>query len=181
MRRYWGFVSYIDQQIGRVLRALDYSQERDNTIVVFCSDHGDMLGEHGLIYKLTGAVYDNLLRTPLILRYPTELVGHTSCPQLMSNVDVLPSVLELAGIAAPAGIDGRSFFPTIDDAGIVHRDKVFTDIMSKGVMVCDGQWKYGFHWAVGCDDELYNLHADPHEQQNLSAPGPGTACGTNAA
>ena len=169
VRRYRGFVSYIDEQIGRVLRALDESGQADNTIVVFSSDHGDMLGEHGLIYKLTGAVYDALMRAPLILRYPSKLAASTSCPQLVSNVDVLPSVLELAGLEVPPGIDGRSFLPAVGDSGVAHRDRVFADVMDKGIMVCDAQWKYGFHWTLDGADELYDLCADPHEERNLSA------------
>ena len=169
VRRYWGFVSYIDEQIGRVLCALDQSGQADNTIVLFTSDHGDMVGEHGLIYKLTGAVYDTLMRTPLILRYPPRLAGRMSCPQLVSNVDVLSSVLELAGIKVPSCIDGRSFLRAIDDSDAVHRDRVFADVMDKGIMVCDDQWKYGFHWTLANADELYDLHTDPHEERNLSA------------
>jgi arylsulfatase len=166
VRRYWGFVSYIDEQIGRVLRALDETGQAENTIVVFASDHGDMIGEHGLIYKLTGAVYDTLMRTPLIVRYPKHLAAGGVCSQLISSIDILPTVLDLAGIEVPSGLDGRSFMPSIRDPKQVHRPRVFTDVMNKGLIVFDGRWKYGFHWALDNAQELYDLHDDPHEQHN---------------
>ena len=169
VRRYWGFVSYIDEQVGRVLRALDETGQADNTIVMFASDHGDMLGEHGLIYKLTGAVYDILMRTPLIMRYPPALAAGTSCEQLVSHIDVLPAVLELAGIGIPPDIDGRSFLPALEDPGAEHRPRIFTDVMDKGIMVRDDRWKYGFHWTLDNADELYDLQTDAHEEHNLAA------------
>ena len=167
VRRYWGFVSYIDEQIGRVLAALEATGELDNTIVVFVSDHGDMMGEHGLIYKLTGAVYEILMRCPLVMRYPPGLTGASVCAQLVSSIDVLPSVLELAGVVGPADLDGRSFVGKLGNPQIAHRQRVFTDIMNKGHMVSDGRWKYGIHWAWDEAEELYDLVADPEERRNL--------------
>ena len=166
--RYWGFVSYIDVQIGRVLAALEETGQAENTIVVFTSDHGDMLGEHGLIYKLSGAVYDVLMRVPLIVRYPRAIAADTSNRQLISNIDVLPSVLEFAGLDCPPDLDGRSFCARIADHQATHRRRIYTDVIDKGLMVRDGRWKYGVHWALDDLDELYDLESDPHEQENLA-------------
>ena len=70
IRRYWGYAGYIDSQIGRVLQALDDTGQWDNTIIVFTTDHGDMIGAHGMIYKLGGNAYEELFHVPAIIRIP---------------------------------------------------------------------------------------------------------------
>jgi len=169
VRRYWGFVSYIDQQAGRVLQALEDTRQTEKTIVVFTSDHGDMIGEHGIIYKMPGAGYDILLRVPLVIRFPGHMPRAKSVPQFVSNIDVLPSVLELAGIDCPSTIDGSSFLPVVRGLQTVHRQEIYCDIANTGFMIREGRWKYCYHWALDTMDELYDLKADPHEESNLVA------------
>ena len=87
---------------------------------------------------------------------------------MVSNIDVLPTVLELAGLRSPPDIDGRSFLPAVGDPQSLHRAMVYTDIMNKGAMVRSERWKYGFHWEYDDADELYDMDADPHEEHNLA-------------
>jgi arylsulfatase A-like enzyme len=169
IRRYWGYCSYIDRQIGRVLDALDESGESDNTIVLFTSDHGDMVGAHGFIYKLTYCGYDELLRVPFLLRYPGRLRAGSSCGALTSSVDALPTLMELMGVPRPEGIDGRSFLPVLDGASQEHRETLFCNSSDYNLTATGERWKYVLNWNPRDLDELYDLETDPGEMCNLSS------------
>ena len=164
IRRYWGYCSYIDHQIGRVLEALDASGQADNTVVLFTSDHGDMVGAHGFVYKLCSCGYDELLRVPFLLRCPGRLEAGALCNELVSAVDVLPTVLELLDVPAPGSIDGRSFLPAL--AGEPHRRVVVCNSMGINLTVVAGLWKYVLNWNPRDLDELYDRKVDMFEMRN---------------
>jgi arylsulfatase A-like enzyme len=168
IRRYWGYCSYIDQQVGRVLDALEASGKADDTIVLFTSDHGDMVAAHGFVYKLGHCGYDELLRVPFLLRCPGRLKAGSQCDDLVAAIDVLPTLLELMDIAAPAGIDGHSFLPTLRDPKVDHREVVVCNSMDRNATVITDRWKYVLNWEPRDLDELYDLQKDPGEMTNLS-------------
>lgn len=102
---YYGMISLMDQQIGRMLDALDRLGQRDNTLVVFTTDHGHFLGHHGLIAK--GAFhYEDMVRIPMIARYPGVIPAGAVSTALQSLVDLAPTFLNAAGIAAPGEMQG---------------------------------------------------------------------------
>jgi len=170
IRRYWGFCSYVDEQLGRVLSALDETGQMDDTVVVFTSDHGDMVGEHGMIYKLSACGYDALIRVPLIVRYPARLKAGARIEGFAEQVGLLRTLLDLAGIepgdAAP--IEGRSFAALLEGEGQPHENDVQVDMMNRCWTVRTARHKAVFHWANRQGAELYDLAADPGEITNLA-------------
>ena len=168
VRRYWGYCSYLDQQVGRILDALEAAGKADDTIVLFTSDHGDMVAAHGFVYKLCWCGYDELLRVPFLLRCPGRINAGATCDALVSSVDVLPSLLEMMDVPAPAGVDGRSFVSVIDAQAHAHRDVVVCNSMERNLTAVTDRWKYVLNWQQRDLDELYDLDKDPLELINLA-------------
>jgi arylsulfatase A-like enzyme len=168
IRRYWGYCSYIDHQIGRVLAALDASGKADDTIVLFTSDHGDMVGAHGFVFKLGHCGYDELLRVPFMLRCPGRIEPNTTCDVLAQSVDVLPTLLDLMDVPAPDQMDGRSFLPVLTGKAAHHRDTVICNSMDHNATVITERWKFVLNWNPRDLDELYDLKNDPGEMINLA-------------
>lgn len=114
MRRvYYGMISLIDREIGRLLDFLEKRGLRENTLIVFTSDHGDYLGDHGLLTK-SPAMYDCLTRVPLIVSWPARFTPKEISTQLVSQIDLLPTLLEAAHIPCPKAAQGISIFPWIE-------------------------------------------------------------------
>jgi arylsulfatase A-like enzyme len=171
IRRYWGYCGYIDQQIGRIFSLLKESGQWENTVVIFTSDHGDMLTGHGMIFKLGANAYEELFRVPAIMKIP-GITGGKKYPALTSSIDLLPTILEATNIAAPSGIDGKSLLPLLRDENLVLRDYLFSEVHSTGrdsktIMCRHKQFKYVYHWLSTDVDELYDLTQDPGELHNL--------------
>lgn len=168
IRRYYGYSAYIDAQVGMILDALEASGQADDTIVVFTSDHGDMITAHGHIYKMATCGYDELLRVPFILRYPRLDQGGRSNKALVSSVDTLATLLDLAELPLPKGQQGRSFRPLLTGKTSTFRDHVICNSGGRNLTVTDGAWKYVANWSPPRDiDELYDMKADPGEMVNL--------------
>jgi arylsulfatase A-like enzyme len=120
---YYGMVSAIDHEMGRFLEELDERGLAEDTIVMFISDHGDYVGEHRMIRK-SKAFYDCLTQIPLMVRWPGRLEAGQRYDQLLSNVDVMPTLLELCDLATPDGVQGRSFAPLLRGDEYRPRDAV---------------------------------------------------------
>jgi choline-sulfatase len=170
---YYGSISYVDERIGEVVTALQRTGLNDNTIILFCSDHGDMIGEHGLWYKMS--FYDWSARVPLIMAGPGIPIGHrvnSNC----SQVDVLPTLVQLAGGASrenfPEPIDGSSLIPLCsrEDPGRIAVSELFSEgVAAPYVMLRKGSYKIT---AVEHDPpQLFDLAVDPDEIHDL-APDP---------
>ena len=169
VRRYWGYCSYIDHQIGRVLAALEASGKAGDTIVLFTSDHGDMLAAHGFVFKLGHCGYDELLRVPFLLRCPGRIEAGSTSDALVSSVDVLPTLLEMMRVPAPETLDGRSFVPLLRGEAEKHREALVCNSAEHNLTIVSTQWKYVLNWDPRDLDELYDLVADPGEKANLAA------------
>jgi len=167
IRRYWGYCSYIDQQIGRILSALHDTDQWDNTIILFTSDHGDMVGAHGMIYKLGYCGYDELYRVPTILYIPGKTKPRSRTDALVSNIDFLPTLLEASGISIPLDIDGKSLLPLVKGETEQHREMVFADCYNHSLICREKRYKFVLNWNNREQDELYDLEADPGELTNL--------------
>jgi arylsulfatase len=127
----YGQIMFIDKAVGMLLDELDAQGLTDNTLIIFTSDHGDFNGCYGLIGK-TGGFMDTLLRIPLIISGPDIPAGKKSSAML-SNIDVLPSIMELMGMKIPESVQGRSVLPSIKDQKITHRKAVFAEVGSSVV------------------------------------------------
>jgi uncharacterized sulfatase len=178
---YYAAVSYMDAQVGVLLDALDRLGLEDRTIVVFMSDHGYHLGEHGgLWHKLS--LFEECVRIPLIAAVPGAKPGTSQ--RLVELVDVYPTLADLCGLPPPVELEGTSFKPLLNDPNqpwkqavfaVVSRprdnvppgDPKFGDRNSLGRTVFDGRLRYTA-WPEG-SEELYDHHHDPLEYENLAA------------
>lgn len=164
---YHGMVKYIDDQVGRILKKVDELGLTDNTLVIFTSDHGDMVGAHGCIGKSITGIYDDLLRIPLMMRLPGRIKPGTVVRQPVSQVDYCPTILDYAGAPAPAKAHGKSLRPLIEGREVPWRDYAFCQRAGAIRMLRTAEYKY----TVSPDrriESLYDLQADPHEDRNLA-------------
>lgn len=175
IRRYYGFVDYIETCARQVLEALDASGRAQDTIVLWTSDHGDMVGGHGMIFKLGKCGYEELLRVPFLISYPGTIRSGAASDALCSTVDLVPTLIDLVGLPVPDGLDGRSFKPVLTGQAAEHRDYVVADWMGQGLVVRTKTQKLVFNHTQRDLDEVYDLAADPGEMKNLAAEPRGRA------
>jgi choline-sulfatase len=166
---YYGALSYVDDQIGVLLAALADARFADDTVVLLLADHGDMLGERGLWYKMS--FYEPACRIPLIVHAPRRFAAHR-VPGSASLIDLLPTLCELAGDKTRSAepLDGHSLLPQLE--GSPARDEVIGEYLAEGaiaplVMIKRGRYKF-VHSPVD-PDQLYDLLEDPDEIRNLAS------------
>ena len=128
MGAYYGMVRFLDDGLGQILDAQERLQLRENTIVVFCSDHGDFMGEHGMTCK-GGVFYDCLTRVPLIVSWPGQVSSGLRDESMVNLIDVVPTLLELQGLDTPRAMQGTCL-PTV--TGAAPRDATFSEYGSGG-------------------------------------------------
>jgi choline-sulfatase len=171
---YYAMIELIDAQVGRMLAALEDSGQRDNTIVVFMSDHGELLGDHGLYLK-GPHFYDESVRVPLIISWPGRCLSGLCADALVELVDVAPTLLELIGLTPEPGMQGRSLAPICRGTcpPSAHRDHVYAEYdnswthhRSYGTMLRTRQAKIVVYHGTE-PGELYDLEHDPEEFVNL--------------
>jgi choline-sulfatase len=166
---YYAAVSYLDERVGEVLRALRESGLQDRTTILFCADHGEMLGERGLWYKMS--FLEQSARVPLIVRRPGAAGGRVAGP--VSLLDVAPTVLELAGLDADAiagAGDGVSLAPALDD-GAPPEHPVVSEYHAEGVQAPSAMIRSGAHKLIVSREDpdlLYDLAEDPRELHDRS-------------
>src|SRR5581483_1642736 len=169
-RAYFASISYIDRQVGTVMQALKESGLADSTIVLLTADHGDMLGERGLWYKMTW--FENACRIPLIVAAPHMFKPGRRAGSA-SHLDLLPTLAEIAGdgvgFSAAAPVDGKSLLGTL--SGGTEHDEAIGEYCGEGaiaplVMIRRGDWKF-VHTPTD-PDQLYDLKTDPLEKTNLA-------------
>jgi len=167
-RAYYGAISYVDDQFGRLRRALQATGLAEDTIIIIVSDHGEMLGDRGLWYKMT--FFEGAIRIPLVVHAPGRFKPRR-VKESVSSMDLLPTFLDLTGVPPlPSEIEGRSLLPHIEGRG--GHDEVLAEYLAEGahapiVMIRRGPWK--FVHSPADPDQLYNLADDPRERINLSA------------
>jgi choline-sulfatase len=167
-RAYFGACSYIDDNIGKLLKTLEECGLAENTLIVFSGDHGDMLGERGLWYKMHW--FEMAARVPLLVHAPKHFAAHR-VSQSVSTLDLLPTLVELAGGQVDAGLalDGRSLLPHL--RGVGGHDEVLGEYMAEGstsplMMIRRGPWK--FVYSEQDPLLLFDLARDPLERENLA-------------
>ncbi len=170
IRHFWAMCTYLDDLFGQVLDAVERTGQAENTLILYCSDHGDYNGEHGLFHKGVPA-FRGAYHVPAVMRWPNGVVRPgRRVEQLVSLADFAPTFTELAGIRPDATLSGTSLSPFLfDETPQAWRDTMFTQC--NGVenyftqrMAFNQDYKYVFN---GFDyDEFYDLRVDPHEMRN---------------
>lgn len=172
---YWGLTAWFDDQLGQLLDTLDRSPLRDNTIVIYTSDHGENKADHGLWWK--NCMFEPAARVPLIVRDPRRFAAGTRVARPCSLLDVGQTVLDLAGAPRMERTSGASLLPALLDPDGAHDGVAVSEyfghnIASGFAMIRSGPWKYVYHTAAdaehGPERELYHLPDDPHELRNLA-------------
>jgi arylsulfatase A-like enzyme len=169
---YYALIMHVDDQIGRILAALEETGQFEDTLIIFTSDHGEHLGDHGIIAK--GAPgYDSCAHIPLIVSWPGIIPGGQVRRELIEAVDIAPTVLDYAGVQAPPFFQGRSFRPLMEGKPYAERASVFIEYK----MPFRFSWKtirtQVFKYCVsGAGEELlFDLHNDPGELNNVAFEG----------
>jgi uncharacterized sulfatase len=188
-REYYASVHSVDRNLGRLLTLLDQLGLRDNTIIIFTSDHGYMIGHHGLIHKgnanwITEGrekerrpnMYDHALQVPLIVRWPGVVKGGVERPELVSNIDTFATVLGMLQVAAPGTYkqEGMDFSKLLRGEKIQWRDAGFAQYDPHngldGAMrsIRTDRWHLIRQYKKnGQPDELFDVKTDPEELRNL--------------
>lgn len=171
---YYGMVSMMDANLGRILDELDRLGNAHDTLVVFTADHGDMQGGHGMYDKTSYSMYEETTRVPLLLRCPGCVPAGATIRTQAGTCDVSPTILDYLGLPVPRGLAGTSLRAFIEDGDDLDRP-IFAerDRPAWGEegerhfqrLIRTHQWKYSYH-SVG-DSQLYNLQDDPGETRNL--------------
>ena len=166
---YHGMVSFVDWNVGRLLDALDRLGLAKRTLVVFTSDHGDMMAAHGMAGKLVLNLYEELIHVPLLMRLPGRISAGARRQTPVSSVDIMPTILDYADLAIPPGIDGRSMRSLIDGEEEPGR-AVFSERFGRIPVRAARTSRYRYTWfGDGRPAELYDLDADPYELRNAGA------------
>lgn len=197
---YLGLVALVDDQVGRLVAMLAERGELDNTIIVFTSDHGDMMGAHRLMEKGHLLPYEEATHIPLLIKVPGVTGGQRSS-ELMSMIDVAPTLLELAGVDVPPGLDGRSMAQLItgqgtdndatpptgrryvmtesvlwshdsEDAHGEHLDPTTLRLPRDAINLSVRDHRYRYIHRSDDREELYDLRTDPGEVHDVSAAHP---------
>ncbi len=164
---YYGKISLVDHWIGRILDALDEKGLLDNTLIVFWSDHGEMLGDHRRLWKST--FHESSMRVPLILRWPDHFEKGVSSDALVEIIDVYPTLMEVLDLGKVQRCLGESLLPLLIDPRASFRDLQLSEIAHAGERrLCIRT--QGHKYAVrenGDGYMMYDLGQDPHEQNNI--------------
>lgn len=176
IQAYYACISFVDAQVGRVIDALEELGLRENTIIVFTSDHGYHMGEHGYYQKMT--LFEDSDRIPLIISYPDQNTKGETTNSLVEMIDFYPTLSELSGIEYPEYVSGKSMLPVLENAGAEIRENAMSQLSTHymrymkpytGYTIRTQQYRYT-RWEEGGDGmiEFYNRLLDPGEMNNLA-------------
>lgn len=166
---YYGCVTEVDELVGQLLSELERTGQSENTVVIYTSDHGEMLGDHGLWLK--NVLLENAARIPMIIAGP-GLPSGQAVQDPVAHVDLIATILELGGASRDGGLRGHSLIPLGHGQSGSHPGFAFSESHSEGnctgsFLIRKGQWKYVYF--TGGDPLLFDLKTDPGEYQNLAA------------
>lgn len=166
---YYAAISFVDAQIGRLLDALDALGLTDNTIVVFWSDHGYHLGEHGLWFKQS--CFEESAKCPLIISAPGISTSGKISTRIVELLDIYPTLADLTGLKPSESLEGKSLLPLLKNPAAEWNYPAYTQVQRgdiPGHSIRSDEWRYT-EWGFGeLGTELYNEAADPNELRNLA-------------
>ena len=171
---FFGCNSYIDYEIGRVIKIIDTLTP--DALIIYTSDHGDMLHSHS-IHNKGAAMYDEIICIPFIVRWPGITVPGSICDQVVSHIDIAPTIMEVAGLPIPKLLEGKTLISTLKDSEVKTNDAVFTEFSRYEIdhdgfggfqpirAIYDGRYKLVINLLA--TDELYDHEKDSSEMLNL--------------
>ncbi|MDF2961497.1 MAG: sulfatase [Paenibacillus sp.] len=174
---YWAMIDLIDDQVGRMVDALERTGQLDNTIIIFMSDHGELIGDHG-VYLKGAFFYEPSVHVPLIISNPKRFSPSRRNQELVELVDLAPTLMEAAGLDVHPGMQGKSLWPLLTGAerNEQHRDDIYCEhynasskqngIGGFATMVRTERYKLVSYHKRN-EGELYDLQQDPNETNNL--------------
>jgi arylsulfatase A-like enzyme len=160
---YYAVITHLDQQVGRIMEALEASGQTKDTVIIYTSDHGLAVGSHGLMGKQN--MYQHTIRVPLVLAGPGIPEGKRT-EALCYLRDLFPTICGLSDVPAPRSVEGRSLVPVMDGKAESVYDEIYGMFRDKQRMVWDGRWKL-IHYPQNCRFQLFDLDADPFEKHDL--------------
>lgn len=160
---YYGLITQLDEQVGRILTALESSPYADNTVVIYTADHGLAMGSHGLLGKQS--IYEHSMTSPLIVSGPGIGKGESSAQTYIH--DLYATLCDLAKIETPAGVDALSLLPLIKGEKQSVHDSIFLPYQDNQRAISDGEWKLHIYPKVN-HRLLFNINKDPGEMSNLA-------------
>ncbi|GIM49049.1 sulfatase family protein [Capnocytophaga stomatis] len=172
MRDYYATAVSLDRNIGRMMNYLDKNNLSDNTIIIYLSDQGFYMGEHGWYDKRW--MYEESFRTPMVIKYPKFIKKGKTTESYVMNVDIAPTLLEMAGVAIPSDIQGESFLPVLKKPCKKVRETVYYHYYENGEHavsphfgIKDKRYKIIRYYKRYNGWELYDLKKDPKEMNNI--------------
>ena len=162
---YYGMVETIDTYYGRVLQRLrDLGENLDDWIIIYTSDHGEMLGEHGIWEKTR--FYEASVRVPLIIRWPKSFAGGRIINENVNLCDLFATLCDLAGLEIPAGLDSRSLLPLLQGNAAAWNNESISQMGKDHVMIKRDALKYQYYGEH--PEVLFDLKTDPRETTNVA-------------
>ena len=166
---YYGLITYLDEKIGRLLQVLKETGQRENTVVVHCSDHGEMNGEHGMWRK--SSFYEASSRVPLQVSWPGRIPAGRRIAEVVSLADLTATIIDIAAAPGVAPLDGDSLLGLMQGRAEGWKDEAFSEYLAHGVarpiaMLRRGRFK--LNYSLGDPPELYDIEADPDEFDDLA-------------
>ncbi len=168
---YYALISHIDDQVSRILQSLARNGILEDTLVIFTSDHGEHLGDHGLTGK--SAPYDSCARVPLIMSYPGHIPARRHFSQLIEHVDLVPTILDYCGIQVSPQMQGCSFRALLEDKTYQERTSAYMEVKvpfsHSYKAIRTREYLYVMERSKNRDVErLYDMTTDPHQLQDVS-------------
>ncbi|RZO73806.1 MAG: DUF4976 domain-containing protein [Limisphaerales bacterium] len=172
-QRYCETLLAVDDSLGELMHWLDESGESENTLVLYMGDNGFLFGEHGLIDKRNA--YEESMRIPLMVKFPGVVSKGLKVPSMVANIDIAPTLLDVAGVRIPEHMDGRSFSPMLKGKNTPWRQYLLYEYFWERNYpqtptthsLRGDRFKYIRYHGIWDKDELYDLESDPDELQNL--------------
>ncbi len=179
LAKYWAQIDLIDENIGRIMQVLEETGQLDNTLIIYTSDHGDMVGDHGLVRKGC-RFYEGLVRVPLIFWYPGKTKQNLQSDALVELIDIFPTIMDITGLPVHDRVQGKSLLPIMTgekDPGH-HKDFVRSEFydtieprgrhnFSFGTMLRTERYKLVLYHGHPMGGELFDMENDPDEFHNL--------------
>jgi len=172
-RRYCETLLAVDESLGRIMQYLEDKNELESTVIIYMGDNGFQFGEHGLIDKRTA--YEASIRIPLLVMCPNRFRRGSQISQMVANIDIAPTILELAGVEPPDYFDGKSFVPLLMGKQAPWRNELLYEYYWERNYphtptthaIQTDRYKFIRYHGIWDLDELYDMQSDPDETRNL--------------
>ena len=169
---YAGFVTFVDQWVGKLLNKTASLGSMDNTVILFTADHGTMMGEQGQLHKGETRIRRQVTQVPLIVYHPGGRWTGRRIQGFVQHTDIMPSALDALGVKRPARVTGESLVPLLESGRTSPRETIVIGWGEHGA-VRTPEWCYIGRWSPGpAFNELYDVRRDPDELKNVAAQRP---------